>query len=63
MWTMEHASIAVDAEVSSSCISVGLILPYLRICIGVRHVYYSWVYKIENLLRRKPAIKRVEDLL
>jgi hypothetical protein len=63
VWTMEHASFAVDAEVSSSCISVGVILPYLRISVGIRHAYYSWCYKLETLIRRKPAVKRAEESL
>jgi len=63
VWTMEHASFGLDCEVSFSGINVGAILPYLRIRIGISHAYYSWCHKLETLIRRKPAVKIVEESL
>lgn len=57
IWSMEHFSIGVDAEISPDGFYVGAILPYLRVIVGVRHTYYSWQFKISRLLRRKPALK------
>jgi hypothetical protein len=61
VWSMENFSFGVDAGLSFNGVYIGAILPYLRIVIGIRHMYYSWCYKIENLLRRKPAIKRESE--
>jgi hypothetical protein len=57
VWTMEHASFGIDAGLSFNEIYVGAILPYLRITVGIRHAYSSWAYKIDRLIRRKPAAK------
>ncbi|NBP02675.1 MAG: hypothetical protein EBU90_21660 [Proteobacteria bacterium] len=57
-WSMEHFTIGVDAEASFSFgIYVGLLLPYLRITIGIRHPYWNWTMKLNEWLRRKPALK------
>lgn len=57
IWTMEHVSFGLDAEISPTEIYVGAILPYLRITIGVRHTYYAWQYKLTRMIRRRPAKK------
>lgn len=54
VWTMEHFSFGVDAEISPNCVYVGCILPYFRVTIGIRHTYYQWQIKLSDLLRRKP---------
>ena len=62
IWSMEHFSFAVDAEISPTGVYVGAILPYLRITIGVRHTYYRWQSILSDMLRRKPAINNVEQI-
>ena len=57
VWTLEHFSFGLDANLQLDDISVGVILPYLRVIVGVRHNYYDWQYKLSKLLRRKPAVK------
>lgn len=61
IWSMEHFSFGVDAGVSPNEVYVGAILPYLRITVGIRHAHYQWSSKLNDLLRRKPAIKREEN--
>lgn len=61
IWSMEHFSFGADAGVAPNEIYVGAILPYLRITIGIRHAHYQWSSKLNDLLRRKPAIKREEN--
>lgn len=61
VWSMEHFSFGVDSGIAPDEIYVGAILPYLRITIGIRHVYSERIWKIQNFLRRKPAIKRKEN--
>lgn len=57
VWTMEHVSFGVDAQVDFTGIYVGAILPYLRITVGIRHVYNETLYKISRMLRIRPAEK------
>lgn len=57
IWTMKHFSFGVDAGLSPNELYVGAVLPYLRITIGTRHLYFNWVYKLNRMLRRKPAKK------
>jgi len=57
IWTMEHVSFSLDCGIDLSEIYVGAVLPYLRITIGVRHIYTEWTYKLSRMMRRKPAKK------
>jgi hypothetical protein len=57
VWSMEHFSFGVDAGLDPNELYVGAILPYLRITVGVRHCYSNWQSKLNEFLRRKPAIK------
>jgi hypothetical protein len=57
IWTMEHASLGLDCGLDTNGVYVGAILPWLRITIGVRHLYYPSLYKLDRMLRRKPAMK------
>lgn len=59
-WSMEHFSFGVDAGLAPDEIYVGAILPYLRITIGVRHLYSEWQWKLSQFLRRKPAKKETK---
>lgn len=59
-WTLEHFAFEVDAAISPhDGIYVGLIVPYLRITVGIRHTWYKWQSKLASLLRRKPALKNI----
>jgi hypothetical protein len=60
VWSLEHFSFGADINVSFDGLSFGLILPYLRIIVGVRHQYYNWTMKINDLLRRKPAKEKTD---
>ena len=60
IWTMEHVSFSLDCGIDLSEIYVGAVLPYLRITIGVRHIYTKWTYKLSRMMRRKPAKKNEE---
>jgi len=53
VWSMDHFSFGVDAEVSGSRIMFGFILPYLRVCIGFMDLY-QFTRNIDNFLTRKP---------
>jgi hypothetical protein len=57
---MEHVSFSLDCGIDLSEIYVGAVLPYLRITIGVRHIYTEWTYKLNQRMRRKPAKKNEE---
>lgn len=57
IWSMEHFSFGVDAGLSFDEFYVGAIFPYLRVTIGVRHMYSEWQFKLAQSLRRKPALK------
>lgn len=57
-WTLDRFSFNVGVNLSVDSITIGLIVPYLRIFIGFHHMWHwSWLYKIDNMLRRKPALK------
>jgi hypothetical protein len=57
-WALESFSFGVDAEISPhDGIYVGLIVPYIRVTVGIRHTWYGWQGKLARLLRRKPALK------
>ena len=60
VWSMEHFSFGVDAGLSFDEFYVGAIFPYLRVVIGVRHMYSKWQFKLAQTLRRKPALKNDE---
>lgn len=57
IWTMEHVSFGLDCGIELNGIYVGACLPYLRITIGVRHVYSNFLYKFGRMIRRKPSKK------
>ena len=57
VWSMEHFSFGVDAGVGFDEAYVGAIFPYLRVVVGVRHMYFGWQTRLADRLRRKPAIK------
>jgi hypothetical protein len=58
IWTMESFSFGIDAEISpSGGVWAGLILPYLRITVGIRHIHFDWQWKLDRWLRLKPAKK------
>jgi hypothetical protein len=58
IWTLEHFSFGADINIEPSSLSVGFILPYLRVIIGFHHVWsIRWPYKLGQMLRRKPALK------
>jgi hypothetical protein len=54
---MEQVTFGLDCGIDLSEIYVGAILPYLRITIGVRHIYSEWTYKLNRKMRWKPAKK------
>ena len=58
IWTMEHFSFSVDVNLGFDSLTVGCVLPYLRIIVGFHHTWYwQWPSKLSHLLRRKPAEK------
>jgi len=58
IWTLEQFSFGVDANLQPDSISVGFIVPYLRVIIGFHHMWHwTWAYKIGRMLHRKPAFK------
>lgn len=58
IWTLEHFSFGVDANLQTDSISVGFIVPYLRVIIGFHHMWqWTWLYEAGRKLRRKPALK------
>lgn len=58
VWNMDHVSFGIDASIGFDEIYVGVILPYLRIVIGVRHIHNNFVYKMNRLFRRKSKADR-----
>jgi hypothetical protein len=54
---MEHVSFSLDCGFDVSEIYVGAVVPYLRITIGVRHIFTHFTYNLSRKLRRKPAKK------
>jgi len=61
VWSMDHVSFGVDAEVGFSTIRVGMSLPYLRINIGFLHMYSEWNWKLDRFFSRRPKIEQVEQ--
>jgi len=58
IWTMEHVSFGADISIAPDSLSVGFILPYLRVIIGFHHIWsLQWPYKLAMMLRRRPALK------
>jgi hypothetical protein len=56
IWTLEHFSFGLDVNLQADSISVGFIVPYLRVIIGFHHFWsYTWPMKLFHMLRRKPA--------
>ena len=57
VWTLEHFSFGVEANLAPDSITVGFIVPYLRVFIGFHHMWqWTWLYKLSHKLRRKPAL-------
>jgi hypothetical protein len=56
-WTMDHVSFGLDCGIDLSEIYVAASLPYLRITIGVRHIFTHFTYNLSRKFRRKPAKK------
>ncbi len=61
IWSLHHFSFGLDCGLEPQGFYVGAILPYLRITIGVRHICCNFTNKLNDLLQRKPAIKRKDD--
>ena len=58
IWTLEHFSFGADINIQSDSLSVGFIVPYLRVIIGFHHMWqWTWLMKLGNALRRRPALK------
>jgi len=58
IWSLENFSFGADLNIGWDSLSVGLILPYLRIIVGFHHCWYwQWTYKMQRMLRRRPALK------
>lgn len=58
IWTLEHFAFNIEANIAPDSISIGLMVPYLRVFIGFHHMWHwTWLYKIGSMLRRKPALK------
>ena len=58
IWTLESFQFSVEANLAPDSITVGFIVPYLRVFIGFHHMWHwTWLYKIGRMLRRRPALK------
>ena len=58
IWTLEYFSFGVDINIQPDSLSVGFIVPYLRVIVGFHHMWqWAWPMKLGNALRRKPALK------
>ena len=58
VWTLEHFSFGADINIQPDSLSVGFIVPYLRVIVGFHHVWsLQWPFKLSQMLRRKPALK------
>lgn len=60
IWTLEHFAFRFSAEINieSDSITVGFIVPYLRVFIGFHHMWHwTWLDRIGRKLRRRPAEK------
>jgi len=58
IWSLEHFAFNAEINIEQNSITIGFIVPYLRIFIGFHHVWqWTWLYKLGRLLRRKPALK------
>jgi hypothetical protein len=58
IWSLEHFAFNAEINIEPNSITIGFIVPYLRIFIGFHHVWqWAWLYKVGRFLRRKPAIK------
>jgi hypothetical protein len=55
---LEHFAFNAEINIEPNSITIGFIVPYLRIFIGFHHVWqWAWLYKVGRFLRRKPALK------
>jgi hypothetical protein len=58
IWSLEHFAFNAEINIEPNSITIGFIVPYLRIFIGFHHVWHwTWLYKVGRFLRRKPALK------
>jgi hypothetical protein len=58
MWTLEEFCFGVDVNLQADSITVGFIVPYLRVFIGFHHMWHwTWLLNLGRMLRRKPALK------
>lgn len=58
IWTLEHFSFGIDADLAFDNISFGVILPYIRIRVGFHHFWgYQFPFNLHRALRRRPALK------
>jgi hypothetical protein len=58
IWTLESFGFGAEVNLSWDSLTIGFILPYLRIFIGFHHFWsIGWPYKLHRLLRRRPAKK------
>lgn len=58
LWTLEHVSFSVEANLQPDSITIGFTIPYLRVFIGFHHMWqWTWLYKLGRVLRRRPALK------
>lgn len=58
IWTMSHVSFQLDLEISPDTIGCGVILPYLRIWVGPRHMYGPISQFFYKYLTRKGTLKQ-----
>lgn len=55
VWTLESFAFGVEANLSADSITIGFILPYLRVFIGFHHMWqWSWLFKMQTALSRSP---------
>jgi short-subunit dehydrogenase len=54
----EPQAVPMEINIQPDSLSVGFIMPYLRVIIGFHHMWqWTWPMKIGNALRRRPALK------
>lgn len=58
IWSLENFAFGFDINLQPDSISVGFILPYLRVIIGFHHCWHwTWLTGLGRILRRRPAKK------
>lgn len=62
VWTLEHFAFGAEINLAPDSITIGFIVPYLRIFIGFHHAWHlNWLNKVSEKLRRKPAIRKERE--